>query len=231
MVAPPPPAPAPYIAPLRPGDTVPAVPLIDQDGRQFTLQDTGGEAAVVTFIYTRCADARMCPLVSAKFARMQANAASAHVRLVEITLDPTFDTPRVMQRYGAAYGADAHTWTLATGSTVAVDELAARFGIATTRVTPSLIAHSEAAIVLDPKGRVASVIDGASWDGSDVLAAARQSAGGGNGFIASARLWLAAAAAQCGSSGAAFSGAGVLAVLLLTTAVITTLFVRGLRAG
>jgi cytochrome oxidase Cu insertion factor (SCO1/SenC/PrrC family) len=214
---------------LQPGDTVPAVPLIDQDGRHFTLQDSRGEPAIVTFIYTRCADARMCPLVSAKYARMQHDAAAAHVRLVEITLDPTYDTPSVMHRYGVAYGADARTWTLATGSTAAVDELAARFGIATARVTPTVIAHSEAAIVLDPHARIASVIDGAAWDSADVLGAARQSAGGSPGFVTSARLWFAAAAAQCGSRAAAFSGAGVLGVLALSTAVIGTLFVRALR--
>ena len=70
---------------------------------------------VVSFVYTRCRDARMCPLVAAKFARMQRQLRGTPIRLVTVTLDPGYDTPRVLARYGAAYGADPARWLLVTG--------------------------------------------------------------------------------------------------------------------
>ena len=44
---------------LSEGDVVPDVPLIDQDGKPLSLRRTGGPT-IISFIYTRCADARMC---------------------------------------------------------------------------------------------------------------------------------------------------------------------------
>ena len=88
---------AAFVPNLQPGDTIPAIPLVDQSGRAFSFAQLRGNAVVLSFIYTRCADPRMCPLVSSKFARLQRAIGDAPVRLLEITLDPRFDTPRVLR--------------------------------------------------------------------------------------------------------------------------------------
>ncbi|MDB5093896.1 MAG: ypmQ 2, partial [Candidatus Eremiobacteraeota bacterium] len=59
-------APRAFIPVLREGDAVPAVALIDQTGRRFSFATARGSTTIVSFIYTRCRDARMCPLVAAK---------------------------------------------------------------------------------------------------------------------------------------------------------------------
>ncbi|HTD38247.1 MAG TPA: SCO family protein [Candidatus Limnocylindrales bacterium] len=200
--APAPPAPRAFVPELHEGDAVPDVPLIDQRGRAFSFQRTGGRVTVLSFIYTRCADARMCPLVSAKFAKLQRALRGEPVRLVLVTLDPAYDTPRVLARYGARYGADPDRWALATGEPATVEEVAERFGIAVSRPLPGVVAHTEAVIVIDANARVARIVDGAAWLPDDLAASARDVAGLGGDPVRRAWAWLAeSASAICGTRG------------------------------
>ena len=204
---------------------MPEAALIDEHGRPFSFKRSDGRATVLSFVYTRCRDARMCPLVSAKFARMQRALRGAPVRLVEVTLDPAYDTPAVLARYGAAYGADPRTWTLATGATEVVDTVAERFGIVVDRPIPATIVHSEAAVVIDAHGRVAKIVDGAAWLPDDLLASAREAAGLGGGPLQRLRMWLTTTAgALCGARGASpFTAGGVLALLALFVGLFSAL--------
>jgi cytochrome oxidase Cu insertion factor (SCO1/SenC/PrrC family)/Cu/Ag efflux protein CusF len=216
-----------FIPVLHEGDAVPAVALVDQSGRPFSLQTMGGVTTIVSFIYTRCRDARMCPLVAAKFARMQRALHETPIRLVAVTLDPAYDTPKVLARYGAAYGTDPSIWTLATGTRAAIDELAGRFGVAVERPAPGTVAHTEAAIVIDAHGRVAKIVDGAAWAPDDLLATARDVAGLDANVARRISLWLGtSASALCSGSGAASLTVGAALVLLVALAAAFGLIAR-----
>ena len=56
----------------QPGDAMPDVALVDQDGRPLRLADLRGKAVAVTFIFTRCPMPDFCPLLMKKFAAAQA---------------------------------------------------------------------------------------------------------------------------------------------------------------
>ncbi len=220
----------PFVPVLREGDAVPATALVDQRGRPFSLATTG-RTTIVSFVYTRCGDARMCPLVAAKFARMQRLLRGTPLRLVTVTLDPRYDTPPVLARYGAAYGADPAVWSLVTGPAAAVDEVAGRFGIAVERPHPGVVVHTEAAVVIDAHARVARYVDGADWLPDDLLAGARQVAALPADPSSRLRLWLASSAgALCGGRGATplTVGAG-LALLAGILAACTALLARAFR--
>lgn len=216
-----------FIPVLHEGDAVPAVALVDQDGRRFSFQATAGSTTIVSFIYTRCRDARMCPLVAAKFARMQRALHGTPIRLVTVTLDPAYDTPKVLARYGASYGADPAVWTFATGTTPAIDQLAGRFGVALERSAPGILAHTETAIVIDAQGRVAKIVDGAAWAPDDLLATAREVAGLDANAARRLGLWLgSSASALCGGSGATGITVGAALTLLAALAAAFGLIAR-----
>jgi cytochrome oxidase Cu insertion factor (SCO1/SenC/PrrC family) len=223
--------PRPFVPVLREGDAVPSVALVDQRGRPFSFATTNGRTTIVSFIYTRCRDAQMCPLVAAKFARMQRELRGTPLRLVAVTLDPAYDTPAVLARFGAAYGADPAIWTFVTGPAPAIDDVAARLGIVVERPRPGLIVHSEAAIVIGADGRIARFIDGAAWLPDDVLGAARQVAAIPDDPLGRVRLWLASSAsALCGGRGATpLTVGGGLMLLVSVTAVLTVVFARAFR--
>ena len=225
--------PRPFVPVLREGDNVPSRELRDQRGRPFSFANTNGRTTIVSFIYTRCRDAQMCPLVAAKFARIQRELGDAPIRLVTVTIDPIYDTPQILARYGAAYGSDPAAWTFVTGPTPEIDELIGRFGVVAERPRPGVIVHSEAAVIIDAGGRIARFIDGAAWLPDDVLGAARQVAAVPDDRFARLRLWLASSAsALCGGRGATplSIGAG-LTLLVVVTAVLTAVFARAFRTA
>ena len=226
------PRPRPFVPVLREGDTVPSAHLLDQRGRRFSFADANGRTTIVSFVYTRCSDAQMCPLVAAKFARMQRELHGIAIRLVTVTLDPAYDTPVVLARYGTAYRADPAVWTFVTGPVAAIDDIAGRLGIVVERRRPGLIVHSEAAIVVDASGRVARFIDGAAWLPDDVLGAARQVAAIPDDPLHRVRLWLASSAsALCGGRGATPLSVGAgLSLLAGTIAILALAFARAFRA-
>ena len=217
---------AAFVPNLQPGDTVPSIPLVDQSGRAFSFAQLRGNAVVVSFIYTRCADPRMCPLTSAKFARLQRAIGHAPVRLLEITLDPRFDTPRVLRDYGRAFGANPQRWTLATGAPASIAELATRFGIATQWTSPGTLVHTEAAVVLDREGRLAQTIDGNAWTPEQLLAAASDIAGAQPSPLARIALALTAAIQTCSGAVGGINVLEGLALLLLIGGTIGIVLLR-----
>ncbi len=219
-----------FIPLLAPGDTVPAIPLRAQDGRPFTLADLRGNAVALSFIYTRCADPRMCPLVSAKFSRAQAYIGALPVRLVVLTLDPQFDTPAVLARYGRAFGQDPRRWTLATGTPEATSELAARFGIATTIAEPGVILHTEGLMLLDPAGRLVRAIYGNDWSAADLVDDTRATLPGRGDAFGGFRAWLTSAMETCGRGNVALGGTAMLAVLAACCGIVGTLFWLAFRS-
>ncbi|MCI0483959.1 MAG: SCO family protein [candidate division NC10 bacterium] len=102
---------------------VPEFSLIERSGKRVTLSDLLGKVWVVDFFYTRCPDT--CPLQSANMARLQAEfAEEADLRLVSVSVDPAYDTPRILSTYAKRYRADAGRWFFLTGSKDAVYRLA-----------------------------------------------------------------------------------------------------------
>lgn len=90
---------------------VPSFALTERSGRRITRDDLRGLVWIADFIYTECTES--CPAQSLQFARLQKEFAGAtDLRLVSITVDPRHDTPEVLRRYAARYGAGDRWWFL-----------------------------------------------------------------------------------------------------------------------
>jgi cytochrome oxidase Cu insertion factor (SCO1/SenC/PrrC family) len=151
------------------GDALAAPPLVDMNGR--AVETRHGET-IIAFIYTRCPDPQMCPLVTAKFARLARLTAGTPIRLLEVTLDPGYDTPQVLRRYGRAAGADGVRWTLATGQPEALAAFAGRAGLYVDRPRPGLVLHTEA-VLIARDGIVEANVPGNAWSADEIAAEAR----------------------------------------------------------
>jgi cytochrome oxidase Cu insertion factor (SCO1/SenC/PrrC family)/Cu/Ag efflux protein CusF len=162
-----------FIAPnfLNPGDRVPDLAVIDQRGRHETLDALHGRPYALTFIYTRCRDPKMCPFVSAKIHQVQSQTAGTPIQLVEVSLDPAYDRPPVLARYGNIYGADPARWHLFTGDPRSVLDFAARFRILEHSAGPTTIVHSERLAIVNTNGRITQFIDNPNWQPATVAAA------------------------------------------------------------
>ncbi|MEZ5319485.1 MAG: SCO family protein [Vicinamibacterales bacterium] len=162
---------------LRPGDVVPSFRLVDQLERPVTEADLRGHLTLVTFVYTRCPLPEFCPLMTQRFHDLQVAAAGdatldATVRLLTVTLDPAFDTPRVLDAYGRARGADPARWRFVTGDPAGIDTLTRAFAVYRERNGVTLD-HTLATAAIDGDGRVIEIWRGNQWRAEDVLAVLR----------------------------------------------------------
>lgn len=213
--------------PAKVGDVVPDTPFVDQLGRPFRFGDLRGQDVVLSFVYTRCQDARMCPLISAEFGRLQRTMGARPIHLVEVTLDPAYDRPAVLRRYATTFGADPKRWSLVVGDAEPTLDFAARFGIGAFPDPSVGIIHSENTVLIGPDGRIRQFITETSWAPDQLIASIDASHGRAANPVARLTLWLSSAAvAVCGNSVAGFSGLADLAVVLLIFAAFGYLLYR-----
>jgi cytochrome oxidase Cu insertion factor (SCO1/SenC/PrrC family) len=136
----------------------------DSSGREVTRAEVRGKILVVSFLFTACS--LTCPEVSKRMAEIQKlTAGFADVRLLSLTVDPRSDTPPVLTKWGARFGADTNRWNLLTG-----DESQLHFVIGTSFLAtetnnpfnsmPGNFGGTDHIALVDQQGRVRSFFDG-----------------------------------------------------------------------
>jgi len=165
---------------LREGDILPSFSLTNQDGARVSLDTFRGQQFVLTFVFTRCAIPKFCPLISRNFSELQDaikadEGAAAKTRLLSITLDPHFDTPDILKSYAQQEKADPNIWTFATGDPAEIDALTQRFSVF---VQPEggTISHGLATALIGSEGKVLKIWRGNFWKPSEVIDAFRSAA-------------------------------------------------------
>lgn len=166
---------------LKPGDSVPDVPMTNQDGKPVNLRQNRGKALLVTFIYSRCPLPNACPRVTTKFSRVNQELLSdadfaEKTHLLSITLDPDYDKPSVLRQYGLAYmdnkALGFEHWDFAACTPANLRKLANAFGMGYT-VEDNQITHSLETILIGPSGKVAKVWYGSDWTPEEVVESMR----------------------------------------------------------
>lgn len=189
------------------GEYAPAPEFVDERGKPFSLRDLRGQMVVMSFVYTRCRDARECPLITARFHALQREMRGMPVHLVEVTLDPAYDRPAVLAAYGRVYGEDPARWTLATGVPDTVLDFAAQFDVTAFPDERVGLIHPERTVVLDRYGAIRELIDEGSWSPDEIVAAVLHDERLSSNPFERLDLWLSSAAvAVCGNAVAGFSG-------------------------
>jgi len=189
------------------GEYVPAGSFVDQFGHTLTLRDLRGQTTVMAFIYTRCRDARECPLVTSRFRLLQERFRGQPVHLVLVTLDPAYDRPSVFAAYGKMFDADPTRWTLATGDPEAVLDFAAQFDVTAFPDERIGLIHPERIVIIDTFGTIRELVDEGAWTPDEIVAAVQHDERLAGNPIQRLDLWLSAAAVSvCGNAVAGFSG-------------------------
>ncbi len=214
------------VLPVDVGTPLPPTMLVDQNGRLLRLDRAfAGKTVLLSFVFTRCPDRTLCPAISGKYAYLQAHLDPAHYALVEITLDPPYDSPRVLRAYGAQFGANPAIWHLLTGKGSVIQRALNEFGIDSLRVSSSNFIHSDKLFIVSPQGQVAYLVTTAGWEPDGVLAEARAIAGvASNPFERLKLSLIASVVAVCG--GSQFAGVVLLEIglfFLITLVVIVCL--------
>jgi protein SCO1/2 len=160
------------------GAIVPEATLVNQNGKQITLQQYRGRALVVTFIYTRCPLPDYCTLMSKNFAEINRELNKlpelrGRAQLLSITLDPAYDSPKVLRSYGAAHtenyqGEKFEGWEFATGKPEEIQRVANFLGLSYMQEGEQ-INHSLRTAVIAPDGKLYKLYRGNEWKSAEVL--------------------------------------------------------------
>ena len=215
------------VVPVDVGKPLPRATLIAQDERPVQLADAfNRKTMLLSFVFTRCPDTDVCIAISSKYAQLQRELDPAHFALVEITLDPPYDSPAVLRAYGKQFGQNPASWTLLTGTGSTITQVLDEFGISSLQTDSARYIHSDKLFIVTPQGRVAYVVETAGWDPRGVIAEARSIEGmASNPFERFKLSLIASVVALCG--GSQFAGIVVLeiALFLLIVVVVTVALV------
>jgi protein SCO1/2 len=184
--APLPPAEANAAAGLVIGDRLPDHTFTDQQNRPLTLAWLDGHVSAITFVYTRCPLPEFCPAIDSRFRTLQqaitraaAGSALSQVRLLSVTIDPAFDTPRVLAAHAAKLGARPDIWRFVTAPADEVARFGHLFGldIRASATGAADIEHNLRTIILDRDRRVVEMLTGAQWTAGELVRKVRAAAG------------------------------------------------------
>lgn len=217
-----------HVTPLDIGSVMPAIALVDQRRTQFSFSTLRGRTAVVGFIYTRCTD--VCPIITQKFGALDKLLSPTQFALVELTIDPTNDTPSTIAAYAKKNGVTSQRWHIATGKPGEISTFERSAGVSVIDNGKGELVHNSKLLIVDPQGRLANVDDQVAWDPQSVAAAAEHVAGDSGSWFGRLDFALTSAVAQlCGGSYRTASGIlDIAATLLLLGA---GLFVLGWMRG
>jgi protein SCO1 len=104
---------------------VPAFSLVDQTGQAFTEDALRGHPTIIDFVFTRCDD--ICPAMSGRAQRLQEKTQDRKgvaIKLVSISVDPSYDTPERLAEYAKRFTADPTRWRFLTGDPATIKALA-----------------------------------------------------------------------------------------------------------
>ena len=140
---------------------VPDFSFASETGAPVTKASLAGKIWIADFIFTRCAGP--CPLMSERMRQFQAaseNIAGGGVRLISVTVDPAYDTPPVLAKYAAKYGANPDRWSFLTGEPVTVENFITKgVLLGLSRDGEGIPVHSQKFVVVDREGNIRAYHD------------------------------------------------------------------------
>jgi protein SCO1/2 len=147
-------------APLPVLATVPEFSFTAQTGAPVTRVSLLGKLWIADMIFTRCAGP--CPVMTDRLSQVQRALANSgdDVRLVSVTVDPAYDQPAVLAKYGARFGADPARWLFLTGAPDAVEKFVTKgmlLGLAKDDAGAPM--HAQKFVVVDRAGRIRAYRD------------------------------------------------------------------------
>jgi protein SCO1/2 len=159
------------------GEEVPDLHFVNQEGRPIHLSQFRGEPLLVTFIYSRCPLPDYCIRMSNNFAGIAEElhrsnpAAFAKLQMLSISIDPEYDKPEVLRRYGKTYAGAVDPklehWSFATGKPDEIRRAAQYFGLSYETQNGQII-HDLRTALLDSDGKIAAFYRGNQWTPSEL---------------------------------------------------------------
>jgi protein SCO1/2 len=143
---------------------VPDFDLINQFGEPVSFKAFEGQIVIADFFFSTCPT--ICPAMTSNMAGLQLQLNEEHfsnVKLLSFTVNPEYDTPDVLYKYGEKHDADFDRWTFVTGPKQQIYELGVNGFMLPAQedaLAPGGFLHSEMFVLLDPDRQIRGYYDG-----------------------------------------------------------------------
>lgn len=153
------------------GDTsfvkVPSFKLLDQDSTELTFNE--GQIRVVGFFFSRCGT--ICPITNKNLLRVAENfKKNKDLQILSITVDPKFDTPRILKLYAKTFDFSGNNWKFLTGDKKYIYDLcikgfklpvsdASEYDPKITDIDQTFI-HSDRLLLIDKQNHIRGIYEG-----------------------------------------------------------------------
>ncbi len=157
------------------GDTtqhyIPDFTFTNQESQKIGKAEMMGKVTVVDFFFTSCPS--ICPVMSSEMERVNDMFRDEpKLQILSISIDPTYDTPEILQSYADKHKAKAGKWDFLTGDKTEIYQLAKCGFILPTldgMGVPDDFAHSDKFVLIDELGRIRGYYSGTNREDVDLL--------------------------------------------------------------
>jgi protein SCO1/2 len=141
---------------------IPAFRFLNQDSVWVSEKDMTGKIYVADFFFTSCPT--ICPKMKTQLLRIyERYLTNDAIRILSHSIDPNFDTPRVLNEYANKLQVKAPKWNMLTGDKSAIYLLGEKSYMVTAQEDKNEaggFVHSGAFILVDKNRHVRGIYDG-----------------------------------------------------------------------
>jgi len=144
----------------------------NQEGRTITNEDVKGKIYVAEYFFTTCTG--ICPKMNANMEKVYAAYKDKpNFRILSHTVDPEYDSIKVLKAYAEKHGADPKNWWFLTGSKKELYSLARQGYLVDdgTNKGDEDFVHTQWFALVDGEGRVRGLYEGTKKPDIDKLIA------------------------------------------------------------
>jgi protein SCO1/2 len=160
----------------KPGDRLPEVTFLDENGQPVKLADFQGMPVALTFVFSRCPVPEYCPRMMNQFAAVIAALekepkAPENYRLLTISFDHEHDRPEILKAWAAAFGyRPGMPWSLLSSTDPGpIEALAEPTGLRYGE-SNGTIQHNLRTLVLNPDGTIRRLFTDETWTVPELVA-------------------------------------------------------------
>lgn len=143
---------------------VPGFSFINQFGDTVTEKDFEGNILIVDFFFSTCPT--ICPVMSNHMSNLQLQLKEEHfnrVKLLSHTVNPEYDIPDTLLKYGEEHEADFDRWTFVTGQKQEIYKQGVKGYLLPAQedaLAPGGFLHSEQFVLVDENRHIRGFYDG-----------------------------------------------------------------------
>lgn len=150
---------------------IPSFSFVNQNGNEISQKDVEGKVYVADFFFTSCPT--ICPKMTNTLYLVQEGLKNeSNFKILSHSIDPDYDSPKVLKEYADKNAADSNIWYFLTGDKAAIYDICENNYMSFAKMDNEAeggFVHSGFLILVDQNGYVRGAYDGTLPEKSDEI--------------------------------------------------------------